>query len=308
MGLTPRSVHDVCLLTENRYLHRKSDDAYICNIFQEDDLLQEALAKNGITSIRASWEDEHFDWSSVRLIVFRTPWNYFERFPSFLEWLNKAASKTSFLNQKALIEWNLDKSYLWELAAKGVSVPNGFYFLKSCPADLEQFCLLTTWREWVIKPAVSGTARHTYRLNPANLNDLRPVFNDLLKDESMMLQAFQESVLSRGEVSLVMLGGKFSHAVLKMAKPGDFRVQDDFGGSLHDYEPAPEEISLAEYVLALCPEIPVYARVDLIRAEDGRPLLTELELIEPELWFRRNPSSAGILAGLIAVELKKTAT
>jgi hypothetical protein len=105
-----------------------------------------------------------------------------------------------------------------------------------------------------------------------------------------------------------MLGGKFSHAVLKMAKPGDFRVQDDFGGSLHDYEPAPEEISLAEYVLALCPEIPVYARVDLIRAEDGRPLLTELELIEPELWFRRNPSSAGILAGLIAVELKKTAT
>jgi glutathione synthase/RimK-type ligase-like ATP-grasp enzyme len=125
------------------------------------------------------------------------------------------------------------------------------------------------------------------------------LFKSLITNESLILQEFQESVLTEGEVSLVMLGGQFSHAVRKRAKPGDFRVQDDFGGTLHPYEPDAEEIRLAGQALQHCQELPLYARVDLIRDRHNKSCVSELELIEPELWFRRNPEAAIRMARLI---------
>lgn len=130
---------------------------------------------------------------------------------------------------------------------------------------------------------------------------------DLLKTEPMLLQEFQSSVIENGEVSLIMLGGEFSHAVRKKAKPGDFRVQDDFGGTLHPYTPEESEIRLAERALARCPEQPLYARVDLIFNQRLQPMLTELELIEPELWFRREPEAAGRMADLVLKSLDEKA-
>src|SRR5690606_17364865 len=86
------------------------------------------------------------------------------------------------------------------------------------------------------------------------------------------------------------------HAVLKIAKPGDFRVQDDFGGSVHEYDPSKEQIAFAEKVVNAAPELPVYARVDMFKDNNGDWALAELEIFEPELWFRRNPKAAEILA------------
>ena len=111
-----------------------------------------------------------------------------------------------------------------------------------------------------------------------------------------MVQEFQQDVIDRGEVSLMVMGGVFTHAVLKRAKSGDFRVQDDFGGTLEDYEPTPEEIEFSERAIAAVSPLPAYARVDLIRDNDDQLALIELELIEPELWFRRCPKAAQVLA------------
>ena len=98
----------------------------------------------------------------------------------------------------------------------------------------------------------------------------------------------------------MIFGGKYSHAVLKQAKPGDFRVQDDFGGTLHDYHPKKEEIAIAEACIQACPTPPLYARVDIMWNNDGEPVVGELEMIEPELWFRRDSESASRLATAIA--------
>jgi hypothetical protein len=106
-------------------------------------------------------------------------------------------------------------------------------------------------------------------------------------------------VLQRGEVALMFFNGQYSHAVLKVAKPGDFRVQDDFGGTVHNYTPTDEEIRLGEQTVQACAIVPVYARVDIIEDNNSVPAVSELEIIEPELWFRFHPPSAEQLAEAI---------
>ena len=97
----------------------------------------------------------------------------------------------------------------------------------------------------------------------------------------------------------MIIGGCFSHAVLKRAKTGDFRVQDDFGGTVAIYIPKDYEIDFALDAIRKLPSMPAYARVDVIFDNSGNLALSELELIEPELWFRLNPDSAKRLAEYI---------
>lgn len=117
-----------------------------------------------------------------------------------------------------------------------------------------------------------------------------------MKEEDFMLQPFQYSILEKGEISLMIFGDQFSHSVLKKAKEGDFRVQDDHGGTVHNYKASEEEITFALKAVEACPEKPAYARVDMVRDNDGELAVSELELIEPELWFRYKPSAAMLLA------------
>lgn len=116
----------------------------------------------------------------------------------------------------------------------------------------------------------------------------------------MLLQEFQRSVLTDGEIAYMIFGGKFSHAILKRAKPGDFRVQDDFGGTVHDHLAGDAEIRFAEAVVAACSSLPVYARVDVILNNQGNPVVSELELVEPELWMRRSENAADLFADAVA--------
>ena len=157
--------------------------------------------------------------------------------------------------------------------------------------------------EAILKPAVSGAARHTYRLNAANLDAHEAVLLELLREEAMMLQPFRSSLLTQGELSLIVVGGRCTHAVRKIAKAGDFRVQDDHGGTVHPHTPAADEIAFAESAVAACPQAPLYARVDAVRDAAGALSLMELELVEPELFFRFHPPAADALAAAIAERL-----
>ncbi len=116
----------------------------------------------------------------------------------------------------------------------------------------------------------------------------------------MIVQEFQKKVLTNGELSFIVISGRFTHAVIKKAKKNDYRVQDDYGGTVSIYSPKKEEIMFAENVVKKCSPTPLYARVDVLFNESGHLLLSELELIEPELWFRFCDSSATLLAKKIA--------
>ena len=118
-----------------------------------------------------------------------------------------------------------------------------------------------------------------------------------------MIQEFMLNIQIRGEISLVIIDGKFTHAVLKQGVNGDFRVQDDFGGTVQKFVPNEEEIAFAEKCIAALDHSPLYARVDLMWDNNGNLVLSELEMIEPELWFRNCPEAAMKLAEAVKKRL-----
>lgn len=295
---------DVVILTESRYLNPESGDEYVLNILKEDRLLQEALEKKGLKVTRKDWADPDFDWSSTHCAIFRTTWDYFDRFDEFKAWLDRVESKTQFINPVSQIRWNMDKWYLKDLQDKGVRVVETKYIKKGYEHPLHRILEESGWEDAILKPTVAGAGRHTYRINPGNVAEYEEVFSALIAEEDMMLQPFQAKIMEKGEVSFMVIGGKFTHAILKKAKAGDFRVQDDFGGTVHPYEASREEIEFAEEVTRACEPLPLYSRVDVMWDNEGQLAVSEVELVEPELWFRENLEAADLLAEEVRRELR----
>jgi glutathione synthase/RimK-type ligase-like ATP-grasp enzyme len=254
----------------------------------------------GISSVRVDWSCPDEDWSGYRCAVFRTTWDYFDRFDEFSAWLNEVQSLTQLCNTPSLIRWNMDKHYLADLESRGVNVVPSRFVERGTTVCLQDLLDEAGWYDAVIKPCVSGAARHTYRVHRNNAGEMDAVVRRLLANESLLLQPFQQGIVEQGEDALIMLNGRFSHAVRKVAKPGDFRVQDDHGGSVHHYEPTTAQIELAEHAMAVCHSVPTYGRVDMIQDNHGGYAVMELELIEPELWLRYHPPAASVLAQGIA--------
>lgn len=292
-------IFDVVVLTDDRYVAPENPNWYVQNILTEDGLVVKALEAKGYKVGRKSWSDPEFDWSSTKAIIFRTTWDYFDRYAEWKAWLESTSKVTQMINPYSLIQWNMDKHYLADLQSKGVNIPETHYVEIGTSTTLTALLAQKGWNECILKPCISGAARHTYRINLQNIYDHEAIFQKLIAKEAMMLQPFQKNVVERGEISLMVMGGEFTHAVLKIAKPGDFRVQDDFGGTVHEYQPSAEEITFAEKAVAACSPQPHYARVDIIRDNHDQLAVIEMEMIEPELWFRLKPEAARVLADAI---------
>lgn len=293
---------DVALLTESRYeaTGAPEGDWYLGNILHEDRLLQEALRQRGLSSVRVDWSRPDVDWSQFRCAVFRTTWDYFDRFAEFSAWFDRVRTLTRLCNEPRIIAWNMDKHYLADLEGKGISVEPSRFVERGTTISLRELIDETGWEDAVIKPCVSGAARHTYRINRANAPAVDGIVRSLLATESLLLQPFQQAIVEQGEDTLMLFNGRFSHAVRKVAKPGDFRVQDDYGGTVHAHQPSPEQIELAERAMASCLSVPAYGRVDMVQVAPQRYAVMELELIEPELWLRYHPPAAVPFAQAIA--------
>ena len=295
---------DVALLTDRRYTAATAaaDDWYLGNILADDRLLQDALARRGLSSARVDWADPAIDWSTFRCGVFRTTWDYYERFAEFRRWLDRVSSLTRLINPLATVIWNADKHYLADLEAAGVPIVPTVFLEQGSALDLVARLAALGWSEAVIKPCVSGGARHTYRFTCETAANVEPVVRQVLAEESFLLQPFEPYVLASGEDSLMVLDGVYSHAIRKLPKPGDFRVQDDHGGTVRPRQPDDEQIALAVRAAAAAGD-PAYARVDLVRGRAGGWAVMELELIEPELWLRCHPPAAELFAAAIANQL-----
>jgi len=295
---------DVVLLTDHRYVVAKTNDQYTKNVFTEDGLVEQALNNLGLATIKKDWNDPNFDWSSTKLALFRTTWDYFDRFPAFRKWLDEVKNKCSLINTYEQINWNLDKHYLKDLKKNGVRIPKSIFVKKEKNKNLSLIAMENGWEEIVVKPTVSGAARHTYRLSGGEIENFESKWKELSCVEDFIIQEFQKNIITKGEVAIMLFGGEYTHSVLKKAKSGDFRVQDDFGGSVIEYNPSSEMINIAKKAIKNLLPIPAYARVDLIWDNDNKIAVSELELIEPELWFRFNTKSADLLAFEVKEYLK----
>ncbi len=259
-----------------------------------DTLLAEALRGLGATVEASPWDaiDPGRDDAAV---VLRSTWDYHLRWDEFREWVRRFNGGGRLWNPAETVLWNADKSYLRHLMAAGVALPRTRWFEPGERPRVE--AVLEGWgaERAVLKPRVSATAYGTHVIAPGqSLGDEEWT---ALERTGCLLQAFVPEIQTRGEVSLVFLDGRFSHAMLKRPVSGDFRVQTDFGGSLEPTTPEAGAVTFGADVLAAAARPWLYARVDLVETGRG-PVLMELELIEPDLFL--TPRAAVRLAeGLV---------
>jgi glutathione synthase/RimK-type ligase-like ATP-grasp enzyme len=263
----------------------------------------DALRAAGVSADVVSW-DEDRDWGAYELVVVRTPWDYFDRVTQFLDWAARVERETSLVNPADVLRWNSHKGYLAEFTAKSVpTVPTRL--VPGPSTDVADQVREVPWEEIVVKPAIDGGARHAWR-GQRDDPSLSRIAERLADHGDVVVQPFVPAIVD-GERSLVFLGGRFSHAVRKVPKEGDYRSQRHLGGREVEHEPESAELQVALAAMAAAPGRLTYARVDLVDWE-GAPVLIELEVIEPDLFLRDVPERVDRFVEVVRDELATART
>lgn len=268
----------------------------------DDQVLADALARLGITVTPQPWtEIDPYAVIEAPAIVLRSTWDYHRVPTMFRAWLESLLdSGRPMWNEPSIALENIDKIYLHNLEAQGISIPKTVWLDNPSVESIRDAMSDERWAKAVLKPRIAATAHGTFLVTPeTHLTDdeLTPA-----RASGALLQEFIPEIEDRGETSLVYCDGVFSHAVVKRSKAGDFRVQKDFGGSVELVTPSQELLTFGDRVLQTLRHPCLYARVDIVVSARG-PLLMELELIEPELYFLFEPIAADRFASAIVQRL-----
>lgn len=267
-------------------------------IASDDTVLAEVLAMHDIQGVAAAWDDTAVDWSVFDLILIRSCWNYHLAPEKFNVWINRlATNRLQVLNPSELILWNSNKYYLKELGEKRIAIPDtewitgrDFY-----PEKLADTLADRKWNRAVLKPCISASSFRTNIITPVNAKQQGEALAQSFPETGMILQEFIEVISARGELSVIFFNGEYSHTILKQAIPGEFRVQQQFGGMSKSVIVDDRIVESAKEIIDTLPVLPLYARVDGFET-DGLFTLMELELIEPMLFFKFAPDAATRLA------------
>lgn len=255
------------------------------DLYYDDKYLIEPFLESGIEIVPVIW-DQYFDYNSVDLLIFRSAWDYHHKVPKFQAWLNQLETISSKVwNPPSIIQQNYDKFYLKELNRSGVFIIPTLFYPSVKEVDLQQILIQHNWEKGVIKPAISMSAYQTYSFSMENAAILQQELINNYGNTKVIIQQFSEAIVKEGEWSLVFFNKKYCFSVLKSPKAGDFRVQSDFGGTHQIIDPSEKIIAQAKAILDQYEEPLLYARVDGVQ-QDGNFQLMELELIDPELYFR----------------------
>lgn len=270
----------------------------------DDRLLIDALARCGIVAAPLVWSHSP-QRRDIEAIVIRSCWDYHLHPSEFVAWLDRLTERgIPIINPGRLIHWNLNKRYLLDLAAAGVRIPQTIWAERGAAPDLAGLLDEHGIAEAVVKPAVSLSAYQTWRITRESAAEHQAIFCRYVAERDMLIQRFIPQVVEKGEVSLMFFGGEYSHSVIKRPARGDFRVQEDFGGTRAAFRPAAALIEQAAAILAQVKQQPVFARVDGVDV-GGELVLMEVELIDPVLFFAYEAAAPARCAAAIARALKK---
>jgi glutathione synthase/RimK-type ligase-like ATP-grasp enzyme len=267
-------------------------------------VLLEALRRAGAASTLVPWYQPDVDWSRFRAVVVKSPFDCDGHGAAFLAWLDTLeAARVQVLNPLSILRWNFDKRYLGALVRAGVPVvPTSFVEVGEEPRFPAG--------EFVVKPVVSGGSRNTARYQPREGEAARAQVRALhAVGQVVMVQPYAETIETVGERALIFYNGTFDHAIRKDAilKVGQrFDAQDrEAHPNPRPYTPSDEELAVAQRALAEVPDGQrlLYARVDMTHAPDGSPIVMELELLNPVLFFPLSPGSAERYAAAILARL-----
>lgn len=273
--------------------------------------LESALRNAGADVTIAEWDRPH-DWSRFDVAVLRSPWDYPRRYAEFLDWAEAVSLKTRLHNPLPVVKWNSDKHYLADLAAKQVPAVQTMFIEPGEQPDRRIAELLNQndFEEFVVKPAIGGGSIDAQRFGRDEAGDAdRHALRLLNERRSVLLQPYLNKVDEHGETALTYFDGVFSHAIRK--GPLLKRKEGPASGlfvkeAIRTRVPDAAELRLGSQVLAAIPfATPLYARVDLIRDREGAPVILELELLEPSLFFPYADGSADKFAAAVLKRAKR---
>jgi len=274
--------------------------AELPSLIDDEDAFRTALEARDITAEPVVWSDEPVEWGEFDAVLVRTIWDYYRRANAFDAWLDRLdCAPTTVWNSVRTLRWNSHKFYLRDLAERGVPTLQTAYLDRGAGVSLDGLMADRGWDEVVVKPAMSAGAFETKRISRADADAAQTWFEDLIARRDVLVQRFADEI-EAGEWSLVFFDGAYSHAVRKHPEAGDFRVQSEHGGRVTAESPQAGLVEQAADVVAavtaeLRGQVPLYARVDgIVRDEIFR--LVEIELIEPELFFRADDGAGDRLA------------
>lgn len=272
---------------------------------KDDHPLHAELQGRGVAFEQPAWDGD-VDWSSYDAALIRTTWDYMPRRDAFVAWAEATQQVTRLFNPAEVIRWNTHKGYLRDLAARGVPIAPTLWAEPGETLDVAKAISEQGWSRGFIKPVVGACAVGTLRFDAdeAGLQRAQAHVDAMLAGgEGVMLQPYLAQVEVKGELSAIVFDGEISHAVQKIPVPGDYRVQDDHGASDHpvtlDEGQRELFLSVMTEAHALAPGLKgaplLYARVDVMWDDDDALCVTELELVEPSLFFRHGPDGAKLL-------------
>ena len=219
------------------------------------------------------------------VVVLRSNWDYHEHLRHFEGWIRGVdASDGLLVNALPLVEWNLRKSYLVDLAVRGAPVPHTTLVAESDDVDVPSW--VRADQPVVIKPQVGASGAGVELVEPDAVAD---ALRTMQTPGGLVIQDFVADI-GDGEWALVFFGGDYSHAFQRVPAAGEFRINKKFGGTVRPGEPDQALKDLARDVLMLLPAAPAYARVDLMVTAQG-PVLMEVEVNEPSLRLDLHPDA-----------------
>lgn len=270
-------------------------------------LHDELADRVGVDGVRiVAWDDESVVWSEFDAVVIRSTWDYTDRLPEFLEWVDRVDVVTTLVNAADAVRWSADKRYLADLATEGIPVAPTVFVEPGEPVPI----IAADAGVHVVKPTVGAGASGARRCEPGEVADHVALLH--AEGRTAMIQPYLDLLDDHGETALCFVSSAFvssgdadrdgddlelSHAFRKGAilttveveQEGDLFAKEDITART----PSADEIHLGRSVLAT--EVvrsmgPImFARVDVApwRAPDGTEshVLLELELIEPSFYF-----------------------
>ncbi|MDH3629335.1 MAG: hypothetical protein OEV00_02485 [Acidobacteriota bacterium] len=271
------------------------------DFFIDDEHAYAPLSALGWDVDAVPWDRADINWDMYDAVVIRSPWDYQNRPEDFVAVLERIeASDTHLYNDVEIVLWNLQKTYLRELAEWGVPiVPTVWQDRLPAGGLRELFDAVETQvdgaddiDEIVVKPVISANADGAFRLTRDPSGDRLQELEAYYGNRALMAQPFVPSVIEEGEFSLFYFEDRHCHSILKTPKRNDFRVQEEHGGQITAVEADEQLIAVGAVTMAALDRTLLYARADFVRCpQEAGYWLMEFELIEPALYLRMDPDA-----------------
>jgi glutathione synthase/RimK-type ligase-like ATP-grasp enzyme len=265
------------------------------------DALEPALAAHGHELVVIDWRAPLAEFDGIPLILLGTVWDYQDNEADFLAKLDALeAAGIDICNSSETLRWNIDKRYLAELADMGAATIPTLWVENPMASDISRAFDHFKTASVVVKRQVGAGAEGQSIFHQKDALDPQWAMH-----RAAMIQPFQPAIQSEGEYSFVFIDGEFSHSTLKRAASGDYRIQSLYGGTELKVDPTQDDRNSAGRIVDLLPlPTPLYARIDMVRDDDGQLLLMEAELIEPYLYPEQGPELGPRIAAGIERRLK----